>query len=85
MPLSKIDILFGLPKIDASLIFNINVLIIYGKWYIYRCKIDNKSMFFLEFLNYFKQFLLAEKYILASKGESDLFQQRWQILFNALF
>ena len=76
IPLSKVDIIFGIKNTDNLLLNNLNVLILYGKWYIHRRKIENKDLFFLDYLNDVKQNLIIEKQRFSLKGEQDAFQKK---------
>ena len=77
IPLSKGDIIFGIKNTDNLLLNNLNVLILYGKWYIHRRKIENKDLFFLDYLNDVKQNLIIEKQRFSLKGEKDAFDKKW--------
>ena len=85
IPLSKIDILFGIPSEDNGLLYCINFIILHAKWYIYHCKINDRCLFLLDFIGELKGHLLVEKCILNTNGQEDEFSRNWDLFHNALF
>ena len=84
IPLSKTDIIFGITPTKETMFYSLNYLILHGKWYIYRCKLDNKNMFLYEFLTEFKHKLIVEKHMFAVKGELQKFTENLGILNDVL-
>ena len=83
-PLSIIDVIFGIPFDNNNELLNINYVIIYGKWYIYRTKIQKETLFFLSFLTDLKMHLEIERYNMNNKGHQQLFEQKWNPLIISL-
>ena len=85
IPLRKVDILFGIPfKIcqDTTLLC-VNFLILLAKNYIYTCKLNEESIFFLNYLMYLKSYLTVEEEITITRDNPDLFK-RWILIFENL-
>lgn len=86
LPLAKCDIIFGVRNIEESaLLYCLNYIIIQGKWFIYKCKTDNKHIFFLDFLTELNEHILIEKYILLTDENLDKFMDKLGPLYEALF
>ena len=85
VPLSKIDILFGIPFVKDNFLYCVNFIILLCKWYIYNCKLNTKTLFLLEFVNDFKDKLVLEEFIMNTNGQSAEFINIWNDWYNALF
>ena len=86
LPLAKCDIIFGVRNIEESaLLYCLNYIIIQGKWFIYKCKTDNKHIFFLDFLTELNEHILIEKYILLTDENLDKFMDKLGPFYEAFF
>ena len=84
VPLSKIDVLFGIPIENDYFILCLNLLIILGKWYVHTCKTNEKKLFVLDFLPTVKDCLALEEYTMSVNGKDQEFEMKWGLLNNAL-
>ena len=84
MPLSKVDVLFGIVSNNQPT-FYLNFILLYAKYYIYNCKRNEKTLFLFDFLIELKNAIELEKYIMVKNGELDKFNAKWNILYEALF
>ena len=75
--LSVVDIICDIPiknKVDSTCI-NFNFVILIGKWFIYRSKLNMSDLFIMNFLAELKSYAVIEKYIentKSIKNESNL-------------
>ena len=60
-----------------------NLCIIYGKWYIYKCKKDNNNLCILDFIKIVKEKLILEK-TLSNIKQDKCFEEKWEDIFNEL-
>lgn len=84
IPITKIDVLFGIPVYDQFLMC-INFIILYGKWHIYVCKKNGKRPFIFEFLIELKNAMTTERCIMIMRDSVEKFKQKWSLLYDALF
>ena len=84
--ISKTDVLFGiLNKKDTPLFFCLNYIILHGKSYIYREKLNNNSLFALDFLLYIKPKIEIDEYIYTISDKHDQFAYKYGPLYDSLF
>jgi hypothetical protein len=84
IPLRKIDVLFGIPLYDSFMLC-LNYIILHAKWYIYTHKMDNKYPSLFEFLVELKNAIEIERYIMIRNDCAHKFDEKWKILYEALF
>ena len=84
IPLSRVDVLFGIPQLNDSLIHCMNLLILLGKWFIHKCALNNKKLFLLEFLPQVKNHLATEEHIAHLNGKEEQFNEQWGLLNETL-
>jgi hypothetical protein len=84
IPLRKIDVLFGIPLYDTFMLC-LNFIILQAKWHIYKNKLNNKHPFLFEFLTELKNAIEIERYIMIRNDSVYKFEQKWQMLYEALF
>ena len=58
-------------------------MILYGKYYIHKCRLLKKVPVFNVFLNYFRKNLEIEKNIYSEKGKSIVFREHMNIMYNS--
>ena len=85
IPLSKIDVIFGIKNSENSLLFNVNYFILQGKQFIHTRKGQNKDLFYLDFISELKQHIIVEKHRYAIKGENNSFEEKWNMFHDILF
>jgi hypothetical protein len=79
------EIIFGIPnEFNEPIVNQINFIILYGKYYIYRNKKKEKPMHLYEFLLDCKNQIEIKQEIMANKGKIDKFQREWGELYNVL-
>jgi hypothetical protein len=79
------EIIFGIPnEFNEPIVNQINFIILYGKYYVYRNKKKNKAMHLYEFLLDCKNQLEIKKEIMLSKGKEQGFQKEWGELYTCL-
>ena len=66
------------------LLFNLNFFILHAKRYIYQCKIDNKDLFLIAYINTLKQNVIIEKNRYSINGEYELFADKWSHFSDVL-
>ena len=75
-----VDILFGIPSYTSSVVFNLNVIIMYGKWYIYRMQLDSKDLFMYNFLCELKSKVQVEHYLESISINFEKQDNKWRLL-----
>ena len=75
VPLSKVDIIFSIPFDDDDFLHSLNFIVMYGKCYIYKCKLENNNIFLLDFLVDLKNILVIEKYRTNIEGKDMIFNR----------
>ena len=83
--LSTTDVIFGITTENKDIFYCLNYILLHGKWFIYRCKLNNKQIFHLDFLIQLKNNILIEKYIYCNNGDLETFKGKWGLLYDALF
>jgi len=83
IPLTITDIMFGIPykKSQDNTLYVMNFVVMYGKWFIHKCKQDCKSIIFRSFLCYLKYVLSIERQVSINNNTITEFNNRW---FNFL-
>ena len=61
-----------------------NIIILYGKKFIYECKQSEKDISFLEFFRMFKKKLELEREIYCSNDQLQIFQKKYGVLYKYL-
>ena len=87
IPLSKTDVLFEIVDTNNDPIFVcINYLILHGKRFIYEAKLENRTIFVLDFLIQLKNHMELDKYILSTDTDAnpDKFINKYGLLYHAL-
>ncbi len=81
--LSEIDIILGCPNENNDDTINaLNFCIIFGKWYIAKCKLEKKKCNFIEFVRLLKKRLATEEYICNIQSQQTIFQDRFSLLLE---
>jgi hypothetical protein len=62
----------------------INASILMAKWHIYKCKLNEESIFFYKFLCELKYNLVIEKSIALREGRLNLYNEMWQLIEDHL-
>ena len=75
-PLSVTDVVFGIPFENNNTLLVINYIILYGKYHIYRSKLNNNYPFMLTFLAEIKGHRELERYIMTSNGLQIKFEEQ---------
>ncbi len=61
-------------------------MILTGKMYIYKCKLDGRKTFLIGILKRFKErFLEIETYCSVIRNDKDYPRERWKLLQDALY
>lgn len=84
IPLAEVDILFGIPFMNDSLLLCVNLLILLGKRYIHQCKNYHKNIFLFEFLPQVKTYLVIEEYTAKINDKNEKFIERYGMLYEML-
>ena len=86
IPLKITDVMFGIPhrKTQDNILYRLNFITIYGKWYIYINKKEQKHFTFNGFKNYLKHILSVEELVAINKNVSRLFTERWSHVMQNL-
>jgi hypothetical protein len=86
IPLKITDVMFGIPhrKTQDNMLFILNFITIYGKWYIYTSKRDSKRITFARFKNYLKYTLSIEYQVSINKNKQSEFRNRWSSIVSNL-
>ena len=86
IPLKICNVLFGIPfnKSQDKLLFILNYIILYSKWYIYICKRNEKAVRFSALLKYIKHILQLEKEIAILKKKEKEFEENWAFVQDVL-
>jgi hypothetical protein len=83
--LDTYEIIFGVPnEFNEPIVNQVNFIILYGKYYIYRNKKKNKPMHLYEFLLDCKNQMEIKHTIMSSKGQHKRFEREWGELYNCL-
>jgi hypothetical protein len=82
LPLSKTDILFGVPFSTDEILFLLNYIIIHAKWFIYKCKIGASKpelfLFLVELNNSVKDEYVIER---IKTIDNDI-NNKWTLLYD---
>jgi hypothetical protein len=79
------EIIFGIPnEFNETIVNQINYVILYAKYYIYRNKKKNKPMHLYEFLLECKNQLEIKREIMASQNKQKRFEHEWADIYNCL-
>lgn len=83
--LSLTDVIFGIIDFEQTESFKVlNYLILHGKKFIYDNHINNSLYTIQSFIPYITECLQVEKYVLAVKGKSEIFDKRWSPIYQLL-
>ena len=81
--LGALDIVFGvMNENNNDLLWILNFCILFSKYYIHNCKLQNKPCDFIPFINKLKIRIETERYISTVNGKLDAFVKKWDILLN---
>jgi hypothetical protein len=74
--LTDINVIYGIiDEVEENETLNACILI--AKWYIYKCRLDEKSIFFYSFLCDLKYFLIIEKTIALRTNNYLKYTEMW--------
>ena len=82
-PITIVDILLGIVERRCHR-YQMNFILLYAKWFIYKQKYLEESCFFLKFLPDLKTRLLVEQNILIQARKYDVFVKLWYEILHAL-
>ena len=82
-PITIVNILLGIVEKRCHRL-QMNFIILYAKWFIYKQKYLGESCFFLKFLPDLKTRLLVEQNILVQACKYDVFVKLWYDILHAL-
>ena len=78
-----IDIVFGIMNENNNdLICVLNFCILFSKYYIHSCKLQNKPCVFNNFVLKLRKRIETERYVAVLNGKLDAFVRKWEILSN---
>jgi hypothetical protein len=60
----------------------INACLLFAKWHVYRCKLNESEVFFYKFLCELKYTLDIEKIIAIKKDKLQKYNDKWQMVEN---
>lgn len=81
--LNILDILLGiLNENNDDFLFAMNYCILNAKWYIFKERLANRSVSFIGYLEYLKNCLIIERYILDLEGGEEK-RKKWSLLLDA--
>jgi hypothetical protein len=58
----------------------LNACLLFAKWHLYKCKLDESEVFFYKFLGELKYILDTEKFIAIRKDKIQLYNSKWQFI-----
>ena len=77
-------VLFGIPNLDnINEIESMNLIILYGKWYIHECNAKGDVLFILDFIKLLKNKLTISK-LWYRINQDCTFENKFQLLYNEL-
>ncbi len=74
---SPTDILFGIPCKNDVYLLTVNYMILTGKMYIYKCKLDGRTPFLLDYLKDLNACVEIETYGLVIINDKGYLRERW--------
>jgi hypothetical protein len=60
----------------------VNACLLFAKWHVYRCKLNESEVFFYKFLGELKYTLDIEKTIAIKKDKFQIYNEKWQMVEN---
>ena len=84
VPLSKVDVLFGVPLYDTFMTC-LNFIVLYAKSHIHKYKLKNEEPFLLDYLVELKNEIDMERLILTTNGKKETFDLKWSMFYEFLF
>ena len=81
---ATLDILLGCQNPDKMYFYAINLILLYGKYFIHKCKLNNKSLSWDYFQIMLKNFLSIDKFSYISQGQDKVFNDKFGILVEKL-
>ena len=69
---------------DKKEYFSLYIVILYGKYYIHKCRLLKKVPIFKVFLNYCRKNLEIKKNVYSEKGKSNVFREHLSIMCISL-
>ena len=79
-----LEIIFGYSNQDHDVVLDcLNFCVLLAKYFIYRCKIDNRNIGLEQFKYELKNRLMCEKYILEVENKVGVFD-KWHPVMNKL-
>ena len=82
--LTVLDVLLGCLNLERKLFFAINLILLYGKYFIYKCKLNNKNLLWDHFHQMTKNFLSTSQFSYVSQGQENVFNDKFGILLVKL-
>ena len=82
--LATLDIFLGCQNLYKMYFYAINLILLYGKYFIHKCKLNNKSLSWDYFQKMLKKFLSIDKFSFISQGQDKVFNDKFGILVEKL-
>ena len=84
MKLSAKYVLLGIPNHNDDKYIDIfNLCILYAKWYIYQCKLNDQKLFIVDYIKFVKDKMrIEETWCLLNNSKE--FENRWSALYNLM-
>lgn len=85
LKLNVLDVLVGTPnETRGSFLSVLDYCILIGKWYLFKTRLAEKYVSFIEFLQELKYHVNIEQYLLNLEGKQEQFENKWKTLYEAL-
>ena len=78
--LAILDVLFGCLYVEKTLYYAINLILLYGKYFINKCKLGNKNLSWGHFQHMLKSYLSISQFSYVSQGQENVFNDKFGIL-----
>ena len=83
MRFGAIDIVFGITnENNIDLICVLNFCLLFSKYYIHNCKLQNKPCIFNKFILKLRKRIETERFLAFTNGKLEGFIKKWEILSN---
>ena len=83
--LHPLEIIFGVANTEQDIVLNaLNFCLLYARYYIYRCKLNNLNTCFKKFQKELKDRIDYEKCILTQDNKMGEYLSKWHTLFVSL-
>ena len=84
LKLTILDILLGCLNINKNTFYAINSIILYGKYFINRCKQENKSLSWEYFQRMYKNHISANYFAYIQEGNERVFKDKFGLLIDKI-